>query len=84
MNTLRTKKTLGNGKIEHIIDVGTPVGARSETLTSDRELTQTEIDAVIKEIDDLKAAEVEKEKKEAEAIRQSYMSAEEKEHLGIT
>lgn len=83
MNTIRTQKVLGNGKVEYLIDVGTP-GRRTVTLTSADELNQEKIDAFIKEMDDADAELKAKEEFEANAIRIARMSPEEKEHLGIT
>ena len=83
MNTIRTQKVLGNGKVEYIVDVGTNK-MRAVTLTTADELTQEKIDAFIKELDDMDAELIAKEEFEANAIRVARMSPEEKEHLGIT
>lgn len=83
MNTIRTQKVLGNGKIEYLVDVGTD-RSRTVTLTTADELNQEKVDAFIKELDDLEAERIAKEDFEANAVRIAYMSPEEKEHLGIT
>tara|TARA_R100001443_G_scaffold3514_2_gene11045 strand:+ start:340 stop:591 length:252 start_codon:yes stop_codon:yes gene_type:complete len=83
MNTIRTQKVLGNGKIEYLVDVGTD-GSRTVTLTTADELNQKKVDAFIKELDDMEAERIAKEEFEANAIRIACMSPEEKEHLGIT
>lgn len=83
MNTIRTQKVLGNGKVEYLVDVGTD-GMRTVTLTTADELNQEKVDAFIKEMDDTEAKRIAKEEFEANAIRIASMSPEEKEHLGIT